>query len=111
MKKILFFLLCSISLSFGGVWSSLNNSGFTRAYGELDNYSKAQIQEIEDYYNNEIKNVLDELNKAQIKNQELLTTIQELDKEILLQENQINFLLKQESRLLGNQADIESIKE
>lgn len=54
---------------------------------------------------------MEKLNQEQNKNQELLTTIRELSKESLMLQDQINFLLNQESQLLGNQANIEAIKE
>ncbi|ELU1350303.1 hypothetical protein [Campylobacter helveticus] len=104
-RTILTLSLLSI-FAYAGVWSSMAQSGFSGAYNQLNNFVSNQNKEIEDFWNNEIKPLVEEINKESKAKEEKLAILRELEKAILLNEKEIEFLLHKENELLGNKANV-----
>ncbi|ELW9007495.1 hypothetical protein SIN57_001172, partial [Campylobacter upsaliensis] len=83
MFKIILILIFSMSL-YAGVWSSMGQSGFSGAYNELNQFISTQNKEIDDFWNNEIKPLIEEINKESKAKNEKLTILRELEKAVLL---------------------------
>lgn len=66
--------------------------------------------DIEDYWQNEIKPIIEDIKEESESRKKKLETIKRLEKERLLVHKEIEFLLQQESELLSNQADLESTR-
>ncbi|WP_270979617.1 hypothetical protein [Campylobacter helveticus] len=105
MFKIILILIFSMSL-YAGVWSSMGQSGFSGAYNELNQFVSTQNKEIDDFWNNEIKPLVEEINKESKAKNEKLTILRELEKAVLLNEKEVEFLLHKENELLGNKANV-----
>lgn len=114
MKKIILMLIF-ISNLFG--WSCvpcsfIANSGSESAYNDLDDFLDDKNKDLKDYWDDEIKNVIDEIKDESQKKEKHLNILKELEKARLLVNKEMEFLLKQEAHLLGNEANIEAeIKE
>ncbi|MBX7491216.1 hypothetical protein [Helicobacter turcicus] len=107
--KILFMLLISCSLSLAGVWSSLNQSGINRAYNSLNSLVKTRNSKIKSIWEGEIKALIDEiLKQTQIK-EENLKKLEALNKELSLDKEELNFLLKQYQELLNLKANVNAL--
>ncbi|HEH5091024.1 TPA: hypothetical protein SG772_001632 [Campylobacter coli] len=106
IKKIILFFLLSFQNLFGGVYSYLSSSGFNGAYGELNSFVSSENNEIENYWKNEIKPLIEKINEEIKKKEKNTKIIKELEKKYLLQTKEINFLLEKKKQLLSNQANI-----
>ena len=110
MKKFVFFSLFFVgSLSFAGVWSSLSSSGIHQAYAELNSFVSQKNAEIKRFLDTNIKNLLEKINKESQEKEKNLKQLEALQKEILLNKEEINFLLKQHNELLGVKANVNGI--
>ncbi len=107
MKKIiLFFLFLFVSNSYAGVWSSMSKSGFNGAYVELNDFVKNQNSYIEKFWNEEIKPIIDKIAKKEKEKEKKLKILRELEKNNLITDKKIEFLLNQKKELLSNEANI-----
>ncbi len=110
MKKLVFLSLFFVgSLSFAGVWSSLSSSGIHQAYAELNSFVSQKNAEIKQFWDTNIKNLLEKINKESQDKEKNLKQLEALQKEILLNKEEINFLLKQHNELLGVKANVNGI--
>lgn len=112
MKKLLFIisifvfapnLYCAIPPC-----SFIIDSDSKEAYGDLDNFLEEENNKIKSYWENEIGRVIEEIKKQSEEREKQLKILKNLEKERLFANKEIEFLLKQESELLGNEANIES---
>ena len=110
MKKLVFLSLFFVgSFSFAGVWSSLSSSGLHQAYAELNSLVSQKNAEIKQFWDTNIKNLLEKINKESQEKEKNLKQLEALQKEILLNKEEINFLLKQHNELLGVKANVNGI--
>lgn len=113
MKKLLFALTIlvftpNLSRAFVPPCSFIVDSGSKEAYGNLDDFLKENNNKIKDYWENEVGRVIEEIKKQSKERENKLKILKNLEKERLFVNKEIEFLLKQESELLGNEASIES---
>lgn len=106
--KIIFYYLLSFSSLFACNWSLIANSGSEQAFSNLDSFLKNENNNIKTYWKNDINKVVDDITKENKKREQNLKILKNIEKERLLVNKQIEFLLQQESELLGNEATIES---
>lgn len=108
--KFTIILCCLFPFSsiFACNWSLIANSGSEQAFSNLDNFLSNENNNIKKYWENDIKNVIDDIAEESKKREQNLKILKNIEKERLLANKQIEFLLKQESELLGNEATIES---
>ena len=104
--KTFLILLISFVFSFAGVWSSLSSSGRNGAYSELNSFVNSNNNEIKNFWDNEIKNLMVEIEKESKEREKNLKQLEALNKELLLNKEELYFLLKQNNELLGIEADI-----
>ena len=110
MKKFVFLSLLFVgSFSFAGVWSSLSSSGIHQAYAELNSFVSQKNAEIKQFWDTNIKNLLEKINKESQDKEKNLKQLEALQKEILLNKEYINFLLKQHNELLGVKANVNGL--
>lgn len=95
-----------ISNSYAGVWSSMSTSGFNGAYVELNDFVKNQNSYIEKFWNEEIKPIIDKIAKKEKEKEKKLKILRELEKNNLITDKKIEFLLNQKKELLSNEANI-----
>lgn len=74
----------------------------------MDNFLEEENNKIKSYWENEIGRVIEEIKKQSEEREKQLKILKNLEKERLFANKEIEFLLKQESELLGNEANIES---
>lgn len=67
-------------------------------------------KDIENFWKNDIKPIIDDIKKESDTRNKNLKIIKALEKERLLIQKEIEFYLKQETELLSNQADLESLR-
>lgn len=109
MKKLLillplFFLFSSFS--FAGVWSSLSSSGINSAYSSLNSFVTSKNNEIKRFWEMNIKTLLEEISKESQEKEKNLKELRVLQKELLLNKKELNFLLKQHNELLSTKANV-----
>lgn len=111
MKRFLillsFFLFSS--LSFAGVWSSLSSSGIDSAYSSLNSFVTSKNNEIKQFWETNIQTLLEEINKESQEKEKSLKELRALQKELLLNKKEINFLLKQHNELLSTKANVNAL--
>lgn len=109
--KILFILSIFFIFSYAGVWSSNTESGIHASYQKLDKFIELENQKLENIYANEVKALIDEIEKLTKENNRLLNKIKNLNKEIAKADEELVFLLNQELKLLSISSDINANKE
>lgn len=109
--RILFILNMFVIFSYAGVWSSNTKSGINPSYARLDSFIQSQNQELENMYANEVKALIDEIEKLTKENNKLLNQIKDLNKEIAKTDEELTFLLDQELKLLSISSDVNANKE
>lgn len=67
-------------------------------------------KDIENFWKNDIKSIIDDIKKESDKRKKNLKIIKALERERLLIHKEIEFYLKQEAELLSNQTDLESLR-
>ncbi|HBK1659573.1 TPA: hypothetical protein LGB12_001911, partial [Campylobacter coli] len=72
----------------------------------MNSFVSSQNNEIENYWKNEIKPLIEKINEEIKKKEKNTKIIKELEKKYLLQTKEINFLLEKKKQLLSNQANI-----
>ncbi|ELE6086731.1 hypothetical protein RMS28_001909 [Campylobacter coli] len=72
----------------------------------MNSFVSRQNNEIENYWKNEIKPLIEKINEEIKKKEKNTKIIKELEKKYLLQTKEINFLLEKKKQLLSNQANI-----
>ena len=102
MFKIILILIFSMSL-YAGVWSSMGQSGFSGAYSELNQFVSTQNKEIDDFWNNEIKPLIEEINKESKAKNEKLTILRELEKAVLLSDKLSQKIVEKINQMGGSQ--------
>lgn len=105
MKKLILILFLSVN-AYAGVWSSLSQSGFHQAYAELNAFVQSENDYISNFWKQRIKPLIEEISEETKEKEKKLKIIRELEKENLLIENQINFLLNKKKELFSNEANI-----
>lgn len=108
--KILFVLLSFIAFSFAGVWSSLGSSGISEAYGELNSFVSSKNNELKSFWDTNIKNLLDEIEKENKEREKNLKQLEALNKELLLNKKELDFLLKQNVELLNIKGSVNAMQ-
>ena len=106
MFRIILLLVFFNVFSFAAIWSSMEQSGFNSAYNELNAFVSSQNKEIDNFWNNEIKPLIQEINKESKAKEEKLQILRELEKEMLLDEKETEFLIHKENELLDNKANV-----
>ncbi|TWO30704.1 hypothetical protein [Campylobacter hyointestinalis] len=109
--RILFILSVFFVFSYAGVWSSNTKSGIYPSYDRLDSFIQSQNQMLENIYANEVKALIDEIEKLTKENNKLLNQIKDLNKEIAKTDEELTFLLDQELKLLSISSDVNANKE
>lgn len=97
------------SLSFAGVWSSLSSSGIDSAYSSLNSFVTSKNNEIKQFWETNIQTLLEEINKESQEKEKSLKELRALQKELLLNKKEINFLLKQHNELLSTKANVNAL--
>ncbi|WP_276950787.1 hypothetical protein [Helicobacter rodentium] len=97
------------SLSFAGVWSSLSSSGIDSAYSSLNSFVTSKNNEIKQFWETNIQTLLEEINKESQEKEKSLKELRALQKELLLNKKEINFLLKQHNELLSAKANVNAL--
>ncbi|OCS21934.1 hypothetical protein CFVI97532_06965 [Campylobacter fetus subsp. venerealis cfvi97/532] len=104
---LLFFVLTIVN---GGIWSNMQESGFNQAWKKMEAFSTKQNENIEKYWTDEIKPLIEKIaEQAKLKEQNL-KTIKALETEINIDDKEILFLLEKEKQLLGNEANVKGVK-
>ena len=109
--RILFISSIFFVFSYAGVWSSNTASGIYPSYARLDSFIQSQNQILENIYANEVKALIDEIEKLTKENNKLLNQIKDLNKEIAKTDEELTFLLDQELKLLSISSDVNANKE
>ena len=113
VRLLLFMTLClnlSVAISPCIANTPLEATKFRNEYMTLrDNFNEAN-NEIRDYWRDEIKPIIEDIKEESESRKKKLETIKRLEKERLLVNKEIEFLLQQETELLSNQADLESLR-
>lgn len=105
MKKLVL-LYALTAFCFGEDYSNMEGSGFSFAWQKVEQNSTQENEKIKDYWQNEIKPLIEKIAKeVKIKN-ENLNIIKALEKDIALKNSQILFLLEQEKQLLSKESEI-----
>lgn len=87
-------------------------SGSSSAFEDLEDFLKEKNDKINDYWKNDIKPIINKIKEESSQREEKLKKLREIEKERLVTNKQIEFLVQQEAELLSNKANIESeIKE
>lgn len=107
--KVLFILLNFIVFSFAGVWSSLGSSGISGAYNELNSFISSKNNEFKSFWDTNIKNLLNEINQQSKEREKNLKQLEILNKELLLNKKELNFLLKQNVELLNIKGSVNAM--
>lgn len=107
--RILFVLSSLVVFSFAGVWSSLGSSGIAGAYNELNSFVESKNDEIKSFWNTNIKNLLDKIEKESKERENNLKQLEVLNKELLLNKKEIDFLLKKNNELLSVKANVNAM--
>lgn len=107
--KALIVLCLFSSLAFGGVWSSMNNSGMSLSYANLQKVVSEKNTELMNFYNTNILNLLNQINEQSKKKEQNLKALKALQKELLVSKEEINFLLKQHNELLSIKANANAL--
>ena len=97
------------SWSFAGVWSSLSSSGIDSAYSSLNSFVTSKNNEIKQFWETNIQTLLEEINKESQEKEKSLKELRALQKELLLNKKEINFLLKQHNELLSAKANVNAL--
>ena len=97
------------SLGFAGVWSSLCRSGIDSAYSSLNSFVTSKNNEIKQFWETNIQTLLEEINKESQEKEKSLKELRALQKELLLNKKEINFLLKQHNELLSTKANVNAL--
>lgn len=97
------------SLGFAGVWSSLSSSGIDSAYSSLNSFVTSKNNEIKQFWETNIQTLLEEINKESQEKEKSLKELRALQKELLLNKKEINFLLKQHNELLSTKANVNAL--
>lgn len=108
--KTLFVLLIFGTFSFAGVWSSLGSSGISEAYGELNAFVDSKNNEMKAFWENNIKNLLSEIEKQSKEKEKHLKQLEALNKELLLNKQELNFILKQNLELLNIKGSVNAVE-
>lgn len=83
-------------------------SGSSSAFGDLEDFLKEKNDKINDYWKDEIKPIINKIKEESSQREKKLKTLREIEKQRLIANKQIEFLVQQESELLSNKANIES---
>ncbi|EAH8851040.1 hypothetical protein CDJ58_03735 [Campylobacter lari] len=105
MKKILLLIMFFYIHLNAGLWSSLSYSGFNEAYAELNGYVSEENKYIENFWKERIRPLIENIAKQTKEKDEKLKVLRELEKENLLIQKKIDFLLNQKKELLSNEAN------
>ena len=97
------------SLGFAGVWSSLSRSGIDSAYSSLNSFVTSKNNEIKQFWETNIQTLLEEINKESQEKEKSLKELRALQKELLLNKKESNFLLKQHNELLSTKANVNAL--
>lgn len=98
--------VCPIS----GVVISQLLIGWTNNWTCFNQNIRDANKDIENFWKNDIKPIIDDIKKESDTRNKNLKIIKALEKERLLIQKEIEFYLKQETELLSNQADLESLR-
>lgn len=108
MKKI-FVLSIFIISCFGATWSSVALSGISIAYTGLENLVNSKNNEIKNFWDTNIGNLIKEIEKESKERERNLKQLEALDKELLLNKKELNFLLEQNNNLLNIKASVNGV--
>lgn len=101
------FVDSALSLPIPPPCSLIASSGSNIAYSSLSSFLNKKNNEIERYWENEISPVIDRIKEESEKREEKIKILKRIEQERLLLSKEMEFLLKQESELLGNLSNIE----
>lgn len=90
--------------------TNLNATKIRTEYETLQKDFNKANNNIRDYWRDEIKPIIEDIKEESESRKKKLETIKNLEKERLLVNKEIEFLLQQETELLSNQADLESLR-
>lgn len=103
---VFFVFLVFTNQNFGAVWSSLGTSGINKAYSSLSSFVGSKNQEIENYWNQTIGNLITQIEEENKKREQKLKELRALESELLLSEKELLFLIEQEKELLGKEVEV-----
>lgn len=112
VRLLLFMVLC-VSSALSAICQAttpLESTKIRTEYQTLQNDFNEANNGIRDYWRDEIKPIIEDIKKESESRKKKLETIKNLEKERLLVNKEIEFLLQQETELLSNQTDLESLR-